>query len=478
MVPNIIHSWGGIWPLRRSKKANQGDEESQNQDWSWGDSSSDKAIELRGPDVVLTPNEDCLSHSRHPFDLLKDVASDAFPSERVRLVVGTGTFQKKYLVHRELLMFYSVYFARAYRSGAFVESQTNVFPLYDDDPADMEIFLSWLYLCPQCKEPKDYDVNHACWSNNQSVRRRGQRVVRPIETQWCRPVMEAAWVLGDRLMAADFMDFCLGHVVQHLPSLTVERVEFIFESTLQSSSLRRLVRQYVGYRNATGANGGVDHPLVEAVKRLDDESEVQPLWSTRSPMKYEAKHWKDKKCGGDMNATCKHRRSHFAGVYTYYGQPGPEEIPRRKRARRHVVRFLWLVMPLLILTLSSVLYHQDRFEAASAVAKRFSLAIGIMATIGIRYKCMAYTNVILALACGSIVLKDAHGRSKNDEIDFEDPLDKQAWEMEIALGTIEILYILSTLYCSLMLSQDHWGGGTGWVPNGPPRGNNGGNLHP
>ena len=62
----------------------------------------------------------------------------------VRVLVGSGASQETFMVHKELVSFYSTFFEATFDSD-WVEADSGVIQLPDDSSAVLEIFQEWLY---------------------------------------------------------------------------------------------------------------------------------------------------------------------------------------------------------------------------------------------------------------------------------------------------------------------------------------------
>ena len=64
--------------------------------------------------------------------------------ETVQIIVGVGDEQKSFILHKDILRFYSSYF-RAALDSDFVEGSTNKIEFLEEDVDTFERFVFWLY---------------------------------------------------------------------------------------------------------------------------------------------------------------------------------------------------------------------------------------------------------------------------------------------------------------------------------------------
>ncbi|KAG9248772.1 hypothetical protein BJ878DRAFT_286807 [Calycina marina] len=132
-------------------------------------------------------------------------------AEMTTLCVGPS--KTKYICHKALLAFNSEYFHGAFFSG-FRGSKNPEHVLPDDDPAELEVFITWMY------------TGHIANS-----------------TVMCAKL----WVLGNRLISPLFCNEVMHTLfTKHYQiRLTAEEVDYVVENTAEESKLRKYVKTLI-----------------------------------------------------------------------------------------------------------------------------------------------------------------------------------------------------------------------------------------
>lgn len=430
-------------------------------------------------EITMEPNPNCLVHDGNPLSGLEAIipgTSTKYPEQqKVRLLVGTGLNRRLWIVHLSLLLTHVEYFRLAYgQSCTFFESLSHEFKLEEDDPEDIELFLYWLYLCPTCKQYKEYDKDHVCIST-------GPKAI------WCRPGIEGAWAVGDRFLCQGYMRFCLGFFVQHLHNLDPDRARWIFQNTTNVSPLQRVTRTYINIQIDTGNTSlektqktklwyercriaqrqkpgdleqGRSRQLIDVGHEFSiNNSETFHFGNGSStlmyhPKRFEIMHW-ESDCATNPSSACNHQRPTLreATQSTIAVKEAQQNSIMRVQPRaskkfkklgwngitaKYGTRLLWSLYPTTILALSLALLQLDqKTQLASTAGKRFSVGVGILGVIGIRYRWVAWIAVVLSIACGGLVID--HARRNNTSMRSHNSVEGEVsgimlWQMEFALG--------------------------------------------
>lgn len=137
-----------------------------------------------------------------------------------------GSEEKKYVIHKDLLCYYSDFFRGAF-NGSFKEAEEKKLPLPDDHPYFFDIFNSFLY-------------------TNQL---RDSEGTKDIDLEW--EDLIRLWVFGDEYLAPAFqnsvMDAMWAKSLQddELPDLS--NLKYIYEHTMPGSPLRRILTDWTAY---------------------------------------------------------------------------------------------------------------------------------------------------------------------------------------------------------------------------------------
>ena len=135
----------------------------------------------------------------------------------VTVKVGSEAAQVAFVVHAELLKYYSPFF-KAATTGNWDEARTGIINLPNDDPEVFEIFENWLY---------------------------GQRLDLEEDQAKSTPFILKLWVFGDKVQVPEFQNAVMEALKTRStgsdPPLTPSDIRFVYESTTDESPLRRLI---------------------------------------------------------------------------------------------------------------------------------------------------------------------------------------------------------------------------------------------
>jgi hypothetical protein len=233
--------------------------------------------------------------------------------------VGTPPDRKTFIVHKCLLRQHSEYFAIALRDGnedRFIEADRGVFEWPEDEPEQVHRWVRWLYSCSSCRQGDPYNSAHVCKEG-------GELAEDP--NSWCAPDVEPeqAFLLGDRILSAEYCRFALAAFVQHAHLADPYRIVWTHESLPERSSMRRFVHAWLGW---------MKFKLDKRLEMSADEEAAAAAyskgfvyidgWKTSDPRKYLMEHWSEP-CSLE-NKFCDHKRAHWFWRRTASGTPGKE----------------------------------------------------------------------------------------------------------------------------------------------------------
>ncbi|KAL8665497.1 MAG: hypothetical protein Q9202_002202 [Teloschistes flavicans] len=142
--------------------------------------------------------------------------------------VGTGPRQDQYVIHAELLCYYSLFFKKAL-TGNFEEAKTGLVQLHDDDPEVFDIFQNWLY-----KQDLGLDAS-------QCVR---------------FTLLLSLWVFGDKVQVPSFQDAAIealrDRTINTPRIIRLKDVLYVYENTSHESPLRQFIVDLYVWEGAIG----------------------------------------------------------------------------------------------------------------------------------------------------------------------------------------------------------------------------------
>lgn len=125
--------------------------------------------------------------------------------------------QEEYVVHAELLCYYSPFF-KAATSGNWAEAKTGVVHLPDDDPRVFEVFQDWIYGA-----------------------RLGLMSGQDVDTS----LLLALWVFGDKVQVPGFQNAAIEALRDRTCNpprqFKLKDIKFAFENTAEESPLRKII---------------------------------------------------------------------------------------------------------------------------------------------------------------------------------------------------------------------------------------------
>jgi hypothetical protein len=151
---------------------------------------------------------------------------------------------------------------------------------------------------------------------------------------WCSVSVHAeeAFILGDRIGCSSYCTFALSHFIQHVHLLHPTTVLWVYENTLEHSSLHRFIAHWIAWikfkvykKEPLSASIGQDIYLslndVPEDLMAEDHSiyanvfALSEGWSSIDPRNYFMAHWSDP-CSKTVNARCHHKRAcHYFASY-------------------------------------------------------------------------------------------------------------------------------------------------------------------
>ncbi|KAK5740380.1 hypothetical protein LTR17_004643 [Elasticomyces elasticus] len=218
---------------------------------------------------MQTPSRD-LHHPSSVLDTIVDVE------------VGEGEEKRTFQAHKGLLAFYSSYFEAAL-NGRFLEANNGVVKLTTEDPATFELFLLWAHTR---RFLHDSDLEPTL-------------MVSYFE-------LAALWVFGDaHEILSVFQDEVIDLFALKLQATTerpdAETIDFIWDSTAPSATLRRLLIDFVSMlletpqdqrdRSARWIESGLEQ---EASTEWYSEgsTDIKDFMETRPPSSTKTRQWK------------------------------------------------------------------------------------------------------------------------------------------------------------------------------------------
>jgi hypothetical protein len=191
--------------------------------------------------LVRTPTQGAVKETSPPARLALPGPTFAFrSSDTVTLLVGQSA--TKMTVHESYITCTSEFFATALKK-AWVEGQTRVIKLPEEDPVHLAYYLDWIYTR---KSPSDFYYGRALF---------GALIVLPDSYRDLYISLSHLYVLGERMLDTKFRNALLEEIVrimnleQHTgtPTITfgmsppLEVISTIYQGTTSTSPARRLL---------------------------------------------------------------------------------------------------------------------------------------------------------------------------------------------------------------------------------------------
>ncbi|OIW23694.1 hypothetical protein CONLIGDRAFT_649711 [Coniochaeta ligniaria NRRL 30616] len=346
-----------------------------------------EGIELGQPccqEVVVEPLDiyQCNNNCRHITNREVLILARSDGGLTIKVVVGSAPNRTTFKIPKSLLCRHADYFSVALKDGnedRFVEADKGEFHWPDDDAEEFHRFVRWMYSCSSCRLGDAYNSLHVC-------KKDGELDADPYS--WCHPDVEAeqAFVLGDRILSAEYCRFALGSFIQHVHRIDPRRIIWVLENTADRSSLHRFVRAWLGWLKFK-----LDKRLVSADEE-DDAAVYSELfvsfdgWLTTDPRKYLMEHWLEP-CSLDPNLYCGHKRAHWFWCRTASGMPGcPPPRETRPRTRGEIIwegsLGVWYGCSIVMLVLAAYIFARDREGLISHSSKALSVVTSCFAFVG------------------------------------------------------------------------------------------------
>lgn len=155
------------------------------------------------------------------------------------MVVGQGSSQKLFLVHKDLVTRHSDFFSAAL-SKDWKENKTRSVTLEEDDPATFEIFSRFLY---------SGQIFIVADAGDGSATKPKTLGAGGYNEEWNR--LTQCWCLGDKLLSSSFKDAITDTAIARL--LTTKKFPLsmpqeVYQASSGDSGMRRLMRDVVVWR--------------------------------------------------------------------------------------------------------------------------------------------------------------------------------------------------------------------------------------
>ncbi|KEQ74392.1 hypothetical protein M436DRAFT_80821 [Aureobasidium namibiae CBS 147.97] len=174
-------------------------------------------------------------------------------STHVKIEVGSK--KKIYVIHKDLLRFYSDYFRGAF-SGSFKEAIEGKVSLPEEREAVFDIFTQFLY-SRLLADDRDEKIS---WATLVDV-----------------------WLFGDKYLVPSLQNSAMDSLIKKIEvdhSVPTHQIKKIWEKTLPSSPLRRYLLEHTAYRLSASSfqmfeNHWTREALVELVKTFFDKEDTK-----------------------------------------------------------------------------------------------------------------------------------------------------------------------------------------------------------
>ena len=204
--------------------------------------------------------------------------------------MGRGSDAVTYILHQDLICFYSGYFKAGLRGGWFAEAEDTGFTLPDDDPDEFGRWVHWLYSCNACKQQITYSLTKPCSAS-----------LRNGSGGECSVRAERDWVFGDRMLCDAYMLLQLSLFIHHVTGVDAERLGWLLENVRETCSLYCFARHWTAWLKCRRYD--VQPPAKFGAG--DDLFDQVDGWSAKDPRRFALDHW-FRDCGADIHAHCSH----------------------------------------------------------------------------------------------------------------------------------------------------------------------------
>ncbi|KAL9616706.1 MAG: hypothetical protein Q9160_008459 [Pyrenula sp. 1 TL-2023] len=192
-------------------------------------------------------------------------------TDAVEITVGEGKNSRQFRAHRRQLLKNSAYFRDVLSSN---RNRRSVF-LGGEDKTVFTLFHGWL--SKQEAAPPYVPNSYSC-------------------EPW-RSLAAQAWVLGNRLDAADFTHYAFCQFILNCALVDLSTWEFIEAQTDVGSTLRRFSNHWIAWNTSLAQT---EFATLEAASLSDQVSK-----DTRDPRTYHTDHWK-LQCSDALDSVCDH----------------------------------------------------------------------------------------------------------------------------------------------------------------------------